>query len=237
MSTNGCNPRSVIGLYLSGAKFMPSKTAIAAIRMRLQRSQPLIAAILLLTAAAWGQARSIDGAESKLLVHAFKSGLFSGFADNHEVQAPIVDGTIDEGVPRVKFVVDSRRMKVLDPQLSTDKRRQVQERMLGPDVLDSARFPTITFESTKVERVGSGQLLVGGRLSLHGVTRSISVTVRNERGRYVGSCTLKQRDFGIMPISIGGGTVKVKNELKIDFDIRTTPRAAGGSSSESQSER
>jgi len=222
---------------LSGAKFMPSKTAIAAIRMRLQRSQPLIAAILLLTAAAWGQARSIDGAESKLLVHAFKSGLFSGFADNHEVQAPIVDGTIDEGVPRVKFVVDSRRMKVLDPQLSTDKRRQVQERMLGPDVLDSARFPTITFESTKVERVGSGQLLVGGRLSLHGVTRSISVTVRNESGRYVGSCTLKQRDFGIMPISIGGGTVKVKNELKIDFDIRTTPRAAGGSSSESQSER
>jgi hypothetical protein len=33
---------------------------------------------------------------------------------------------------------------------------------------------------------------------------------------------LKQTDFGITPISIGGGTVKVKNELRIDFDIVTT---------------
>jgi hypothetical protein len=42
----------------------------------------------------------------------------------------------------------------------------------------------------------------------------------------VGTCTLKQRDFGITPISIAGGTVKVKNELKIDFDIRTSSQAA-----------
>jgi len=35
-------------------------------------------------------------------------------------------------------------MKVLEPQLSADKRQQVQERMLGPDVLDVARFP-LTF--------------------------------------------------------------------------------------------
>ena len=193
--------------------------------MRLERPQSVIAAIVLLTTAAWSQARSIDSAGSKLLVHAFKSGLFSGFADNHEVEASIADGTIDEDAPRVNFVIDSRRMKVLDPQLPPDKRQQVQERMLGPDVLDSARFPKITFESTKVERVGQGELLVGGRLSLHGVTRSIFLNVRNEGGRYVGSCNLKQRDFGIMPISIAGGTVKVKDELKIDFDIRTTTPA------------
>ncbi len=30
---------------------------------------------------------------------------------------------------------------------------------------------------------------------------------------------MKQRDFGIMPISIAGGTVKVKDEIKIEFDV------------------
>lgn len=30
---------------------------------------------------------------------------------------------------------------------------------------------------------------------------------------------LKQRDFGITPVTVAGGTVKVKDELKIDLDI------------------
>jgi hypothetical protein len=36
------------------------------------------------------------------------------------------------------FVIQSQRMKVLDPQLSAEKRKEVQERMLGPDVLGVA---------------------------------------------------------------------------------------------------
>jgi hypothetical protein len=30
---------------------------------------------------------------------------------------------------------------------------------------------------------------------------------------------LKQRDFGITPVSIGGGTIKVKDEVRIEFDV------------------
>jgi len=40
-------------------------------------------------------------------------------------------------------------------------------------------------------------------------------------GRYHGDAILKQLDFGITPVSMAGGTVKVKNELKIEFDIAT----------------
>ncbi len=194
----------------------------------MQHKEPkrfLACMVVLAAAAAWGQARPIDGAGSKLTVHAFKTGLFSGFADNHEIEAPIADGSIDEAAPRVRFVVESRKMKVLDPQLSAERRRVVQERMVGPEVLDVERFPKISFESTKVERSGEGQFLVEGQLLLHGVTRTVAVKVRSENGRYLGTCTLKQRDYGIEPISIVGGTVKVKDELKIDFDIRTATDA------------
>jgi polyisoprenoid-binding protein YceI len=97
--------------------------------------------------------------------------------------------------------------------------------MLGPEVLDSARFPEITFESTSVEPRGPEQFLVRGELSLRGLTHPVLATVSRGPRRYTGTGTLKQRDFGITPISIAGGTVKVKDELKIDFDIRAQSAA------------
>jgi polyisoprenoid-binding protein YceI len=189
----------------------------------------MVAGVLCLSQA-WGQTRSIDTKNSKLLVHVSKTGLFSALGDNHEVEAPISQGSIDEAARRVKFVIESQRLKVLDPNLSQDKRQQVQERMLGPEVLDVARFPEISFESSAVEQAGPGQLLVRGQLSLHGQTRAVTAGVRTDSGSYKGSCTLKQREFGITPISIAGGTVKVKDELKIEFDIRMAPEGAGAGS-------
>jgi polyisoprenoid-binding protein YceI len=183
------------------------------------RKHLLIITLIAFVPLAVSQTRPIDSS-SRLVVHAYKSGLFSGFADNHEIEAPISEGTVDERALRVRFVVDASRMKVLDPKLSADKRREIQDRMEGPEVLDSARFPKITFESTKVERT-EGTLRVEGQLSLHGMSRPITVRVRTENGRYLGTCTLSQREFGIEPISIAGGTVKVKDELKIEFDIKT----------------
>jgi polyisoprenoid-binding protein YceI len=182
--------------------------------------------ILVLATALAGQVGPIDTSSSKLIVHVSKAGLFSAFGDNHEVEAPISEGFVDEAARRVKFVIESSRMKALDPQLSPDKRRQVQERMLGPEVLDVARFPRITFESTGVEQPGPDRLLVHGQLSLHGITRPVAVSVRKENARYIGTATLKQRDFGITPVSIAGGTVKVKDELKIEFNIGASAQTA-----------
>lgn len=155
--------------------------------------------------------------------------MFSSFADNHEVEAPISDGFIDEPAHRVQFVIESQKMRVLDPQLAPAKRQQVQERMSGPDVLDVTQFPRIKFTSTSLEQAGQDRLIVHGQLSLHGVTRPIVVDVHNEGGHYGGTASIKQREFGITPVSIGGGTVKVKDELKIDFDIRTVGADRGAS--------
>ena len=59
---------------------------------------------------------------------------------------------------------------------------------------------------------------------MHGQTHPVTVNVVHEQGHYKGSTSLKQSDFGITPISIAGGTVKVKDEITIDFDIVTTER-------------
>ena len=108
-------------------------------------------------------------------MHTFKSGLFSAFADSHEIRAPISSGLVDETGWRVELVIDSRRLVALDPNLAPEKRQQVQQRMLGQEVLDSNRFGEIRFEASKVDQASQDHFLVTGSLSLHGRTQPISV--------------------------------------------------------------
>jgi polyisoprenoid-binding protein YceI len=60
---------------------------------------------------------------------------------------------------------------------------------------------------------------VDGDLSLHGVTKPVVFTVRRAGESYSGHATLKQTDFGIKPISVGGGMIRVKDQMEIEFAI------------------
>jgi polyisoprenoid-binding protein YceI len=77
------------------------------------------------------------------------------------------------------------------------------------DFFDTARFPTATFKSTRVERLAAAdQLKVSGDLSLHGVTKPIVLDVMvvkvgtNPRSNlptigFDAKTTLKRSDFGL----------------------------------------
>jgi len=196
------------------------------VHLRRLTNSALAIASVLSSAQRTGGKHAVDIRHSTLTVRVSTAGVFSGFGDKHEVAAPIAEGIVDEGARRVEFVIQSRQMKVLDPKLSPDKREQVQERMTGPDVLDVSRFPQIKFESTSIEQGSHRHLMVHGQLSLHGVTRPLIVNVQTGEGHYVGQVALKQRDFGITPVSVAGGIVKVKDELQVEFDIRTSTQTA-----------
>src|ERR1700726_1179107 len=82
------------------------------------------------------QPRAIDPKRSTVTVRVFKSGLFRAFADDHVIEAPVADGSLDDSAtPNVRIAIDARDMRVLDPGLSPKDRRDVQTRMLGPEVL------------------------------------------------------------------------------------------------------
>ena len=180
----------------------------------------VVIGVLLVGAHVEADAQLIDVERSTLTVHVFKAGLFSAFADNHVIRAPIVSGRItDEGTLTVELSVKAAQMTVLDPTLSADKRGEVQARMHGPEVLDSARYPDIRFTSTRVAPDGADRWQVTGDLSLHGASRPLTFAVVRREGRWRGTVSIRQREFGMQPISIAGGTVKVKDEVHIDFDI------------------
>ena len=175
-------------------------------------------------AVARAQSRAIDIAHSTLKVRVFKSGLFSAFAHDHEIEAPITQGSVNLSTkPSVELRVDARKLRVLDPKLSPKNRADVQKTMEGPQVLESNRFTEISFHSTAVESKGKEHWTVRGNLTLHGQSSPVAVDVNLRDGHYRGSARLKQRTFGMTPVSIAGGTVKVKDEVEVEFNIVLVP--------------
>lgn len=197
--------------------------------MSLDRLLGLLLVSIVVSATARGDMRTVDLERSSITVHVFKAGLLSAFGDNHEIRAPITSGKVEEGnAPAVEISVDARSMTVLDPDLAPAKRSEVQKRMLGPEVLDVARFAEIHFRSTAVKPLAAGRWRVEGILALHGRSVPLSFEVTEAKGTVRGSATLSQRAFGIQPISVAGGTVKVRDDVKVDFEIATVTVSGPG---------
>lgn len=173
----------------------------------------------------------LDAARSKFTVQAFAGGLLSGFGHNPVIairkftgEAEFVAATLADASLRV--TVDAASLGVVDKVPEKD-RPEIEHTMFA-DVLETARFPEITFESTDitVTRVVEGRYRarIIGDLMLHGVTRkglwiSAMLTLEGTDLRAQGDFSLKQADFNIKQVTIAGGVLKVKDEVKISFDI------------------
>src|SRR5205807_2245360 len=127
--------------------------------------------------------------------------------------------TIDTKALSSEILVLSREMKVIDKEVSDSDRAKIQSTMMGPDVLDAEKFPEIRFKSSKIEQASPQHYRVNGALTLHGVTKPVSFEVTSDADHYHGTARLNQSDFGIKPVSVAGGSIKVKDQLELEFDL------------------
>src|SRR5271165_1495626 len=180
----------------------------------------ILCSALLPALALMAQERAIDVRRSTISVHVGKSGLLSAAAHDHTINAPISSGNVRESAtPHIEFTIESAKMTVKpDPKIDANDQATIQTHMQEM-TLETKKYLEIAFHSTRVERIADGQWKVDGDLSLHGVTKPVSLTVRQTGDSWTTRTVLKQTDFGIKPISIGGGMIKVKNEVQIDFQI------------------
>ena len=165
------------------------------------------------SSAAFAAPRPIDTVRSKITVHVGKAGLFSAAGHEHEVSAPIAEGAIDEVSGNIWFRVEAAKLTVFPEK----DQAQVQSTM-QQSLLESAKFAEIRFESVSIRNIDIARWTVTGNLTLHGNTRRISLKCISIPA-YVGAAIFRQTQFGIRPVSVAGGAVKVKDEVKIDFAI------------------
>ncbi|HXZ81153.1 MAG TPA: YceI family protein, partial [Terriglobales bacterium] len=142
---------------------------------------PFVVVLLLAANSLFAAPRAIDTERSTITIRVFKSGLFSAFADNHDISGTIASGRLDQDARKVELTIRSADLKVIDLSLDPAKRQEVQTRMVGPEVLDVEHYPEIRFTSRSVEPRGDSgdkrEWLVQGELTLHGQTRPLSLHV------------------------------------------------------------
>jgi polyisoprenoid-binding protein YceI len=174
----------------------------------------------------------VDPGASSVRVHVGKSGAFSFAGHKHEVAAPALSGEVtadpaDLAASRVALSFEAAALKVLPEGEPAGDAPKVEEAMRGPKVLDAARFPAVTFKTQRVSgrEVGGGayDLELAGEIALHGVTRAVTLPVHVELSGDTltasGKAVLRHDQFGMQPVSVAGGSVKVKNEIEVEYRI------------------
>ena len=173
---------------------------------------------------------TVDTSRSRALIDVGKAGAFSFAGHTHEVEAPLTSGVVHVDPDNVsksdlRLQFNAAAMKVTGKGEPPDDVPKVTQAMLSDQVLDVKNFPSITFVSTVVSGRGSASaldLLITGNLTIRGTTKPVraaaSARIDGDTLTATGKFTIKQTDFGIKPISVGG-VVKVKDDLNITFTI------------------
>ena len=109
----------------------------------------------------------------------------------------------------------------------TEQQKQIIDKELRDIVLLPDQYPDIRFKSTNVsgKSIGNDQydLKIGGELTLHGVTRPITiptkVTVTGNNLRAQGEFDIDRSDFKVKATSAMHGLIRVRDKVKFTFDI------------------
>ncbi len=110
----------------------------------------------------------------------------------------------------------------------------------SPDFFDAAKYPEITFVSTRIEKRGDEYVCIG-TLTIRGVSREVAIpfrilgVVKDQRGNtrlgVEAGLTINRLDYGVSwSRALEGGGLVVGNEVKIELNVQAIKRAAPAAS-------
>lgn len=128
------------------------------------------------------------------------------------------------------LVVDTAARSTIKVQIKTDSidsnHEGLDKHLKSPDFFNVVQFPTMTFTSTAVTLSPAGDGTVSGSLTLHGVTKPVTLTLKQigtgkgmkgeTRAGYVATGTIKRTDFGMGYGVPGAATDEVDLRINIE---------------------
>ncbi len=175
----------------------------------------------------------IDAERGSFTVQVFAEGMLSFMGHNPTFAVRRYGGEIqfaedDNAVESMMIVAEAESLSLRDNV--SEKDRTEIENTMREDVLETYKFSEIYFVSKDIslteKRDGKFAVTANGVLSLHGETLPKTIEaeaeISGENIRANGEFSLRQSDFNIEQVKALGGTLKVKDEVKISFDITAT---------------
>ena len=172
----------------------------------------------------------IDGRSSRFTAQAFATGMLARMGHNPTIGIRDFGGELDFNPDKLEaggfhLVIKSASLSVQDD--ISDKDLREIERLMKQEVLETSKVPEIIYDAPGISVTKMADALysgaLDGKLTLHGVTRSQPITVRvalfGSMLRASGDFSLDQTDYNIKLVSVAGGALKLKDELKFSFEI------------------
>src|SRR5581483_11465645 len=178
----------------------------------MRRLHPLTLAAFLLSGGT-GHAGTL--ASSIVTVHVHRKGFLFSHDVDYTMVAPIASSEFNLDRPNVDIVVHGKDISVADASVAQGVRREIEDTMRGPRVLDSAAFPEIHFNAAEVTETAPEKYRITGTLELHGVAQQLALDFGGTAAHYHGRVTLHASDFGIPPLTFAGGLVRMKDDIEI----------------------
>jgi polyisoprenoid-binding protein YceI len=188
-------------------------------------------AALLAASAPPTQRYILNASQSKFFAHALAGGLLWFKGHDHLIavreftgDAQLTPGSITPASLDIRAKTASM---VETSSVFTEPQKQIINKELREIVLLPNQYPEIVFKSTsvtgKVTAPNQYDLKIAGDLTLHGVTRQITiptkVTVTGNELRAQGEFSISRNDFKVKATSAVHGLVRVKDKVKFTFDI------------------
>ena len=172
----------------------------------------------------------LNASKSKFLVFANRTGLAYFKGKSHQIAVRDFEG--EASLDPTALNPASLEMMVKSASLEetrdvyTDKEKGIINQELNDIVLETAKYPEITFKSTEVKgalKNGVFNLKIGGDITLHGVTKHIvipaTVTLEGNELHAKGEFKLNRKEFHVNATEAFHGFVKVKHVIRFAFDI------------------
>lgn len=165
----------------------------------------------------------VDG--SRVLIALRASGLLRALAHSPTLtakpEALTADYRPDEGEGHVSAIFAANAIE-LPSDLSISDREKMRHNLLGCDVLDARKFPTIEFRGRYKGTLDGGAL--NGDLVVRGSVRPLGFSIRVTRAEAVfvagGSWEGKLTDLGIKPFKALLGAIKLEDWIALHVEAR-----------------
>jgi polyisoprenoid-binding protein YceI len=157
-------------------------------------------------------------------VRHFVSKVRGGFTD--------FEGTIqiDQSKPEASSVAFT--IKAASVNTNNEDR---DKHLNSPDFFDTAKFPEISFKSTKIAPAGKDKYNVTGNFTMHGVTKEITLPVEftgtakdgrgGERAGFELATTVNRKDYGVnFNKALDNGSMMLSDDVAVTISLETVKK-------------
>ena len=176
--------------------------------------------LLLLTSGALAADYRIDPGHSTILFSAKRMGVVNVYGRFNEFSGSL---SVDDANPANSSI----ELEIKSASVDSNSERR-DNHLRSPDFFNATQFPTVTFKSTEVARIGDDRYRVTGDLTLHGVTESVTAeVVKTGTGERRGSALIgfetvfriNRSDFGMNFM-----TEALSDSVQITFSLHGVAR-------------